>query len=100
MFDCVPFAYSRVAFTAPLARVAFTAPLARLAHRTHQLTFTDLRTDAAYTTHPTDTPAIVAALHTWTRARLSRHKWLRGGIEVVGEVSGGRGSLSISAGAL
>ncbi|KAL1761211.1 hypothetical protein FB107DRAFT_245063 [Schizophyllum commune] len=33
-----------------------------------------------------DTTAIIAALHTWTRARLSRHKWLRGGIEVVGEI--------------
>ncbi|KAL1727774.1 hypothetical protein EV714DRAFT_275217, partial [Schizophyllum commune] len=33
-----------------------------------------------------DTQRIIAALHTWTRARLSRHKWLRGGIEVVGEI--------------
>ncbi|KAL1684585.1 hypothetical protein GGG16DRAFT_119658, partial [Schizophyllum commune] len=33
-----------------------------------------------------DTTAIIRALHTWTRARLSRHKWLRGGIEVVGEI--------------
>ncbi|KAL1714063.1 hypothetical protein EV715DRAFT_295507 [Schizophyllum commune] len=33
-----------------------------------------------------DTHRIIAALHTWTRARLSRHKWLRGGIEVVGEI--------------
>uniref|UniRef100_D8PTX2 AMP-dependent synthetase/ligase domain-containing protein n=1 Tax=Schizophyllum commune (strain H4-8 / FGSC 9210) TaxID=578458 RepID=D8PTX2_SCHCM len=30
--------------------------------------------------------AIVDALHAWTRARLSRHKWLRGGIEVVREI--------------
>ncbi|KAL1670922.1 hypothetical protein EV122DRAFT_285574 [Schizophyllum commune] len=36
--------------------------------------------------HSTDRAAIIAALHTWTRARLSRHKWLRGGIEVVGEI--------------
>ncbi|KAL1658916.1 hypothetical protein GGF50DRAFT_92302 [Schizophyllum commune] len=33
-----------------------------------------------------DTHRIIAALHTWTRARLIRHKWLRGGIEVVGEI--------------
>ncbi|KAI5821546.1 hypothetical protein K523DRAFT_422487 [Schizophyllum commune Tattone D] len=39
------------------------------------------RTIAALDTHRT-----VAALHAWTRARLSRHKWLRGGIEVVGEI--------------
>ncbi|KAL1714058.1 hypothetical protein EV715DRAFT_210390 [Schizophyllum commune] len=42
--------------------------------------------DTQRTAAAPDTQRIVAALHTWTRARLSRHKWLRGGIEVVGEI--------------
>ena len=31
--------------------------------------------------------AVLAALDQWTRSRLSKHKWLRGGFQVVDEVS-------------
>ena len=31
--------------------------------------------------------AVLAALDEWTRSRLSKHKWLRGGLQVVDEVS-------------
>lgn len=34
------------------------------------------------------TDAVLAALDQWTRTRLSKHKWLRGGFQVVDEVSG------------
>ena len=31
--------------------------------------------------------AVSAAIDEWARSRLSKHKWLRGGVEVVDEVS-------------
>ena len=31
--------------------------------------------------------AVLAALDEWARSRLSKHKWLRGGFQVVDEVS-------------
>jgi acyl-CoA synthetase (AMP-forming)/AMP-acid ligase II len=31
--------------------------------------------------------AVFAALQEWTRTRLSKHKWLRGGIQTINEVS-------------
>ena len=31
--------------------------------------------------------AVLAALDQWARTRLSKHKWLRGGFQVVDEVS-------------
>lgn len=31
--------------------------------------------------------AVLAALDQWTRTRLSKHKWLRGGFQVIDEVS-------------
>ena len=33
------------------------------------------------------TDAVLAALDQWVRTRLSKHKWLRGGLQVVDEVS-------------
>jgi hypothetical protein len=33
--------------------------------------------------------AVLAAIDKWVRSRLSKHKWLRGGFQVVEEVSHG-----------
>jgi acyl-coenzyme A synthetase/AMP-(fatty) acid ligase len=36
-----------------------------------------------------DVETVLEALDKWTRSRLSKHKWLRGGLQVVDEVSDG-----------
>jgi hypothetical protein len=43
-----------------------------------------------------DAEAVFAALEQWTRSRLSKHKWLRGGFQIIDEVGYKNGTFPCS----